>query len=100
MTTVSVEETDESWALKLLNDFEADEKPIDEQPILVEEKKFIESEFSNDFEDLGALTLSLTAIENQFLIVAEKQKAQELVEQTIKRKPRFNIARIISFFQI
>ena len=95
MTTVSIEETDESWALKLLNDFEADD-----QPIIVEEKKFIESEFYNDYEDLGALTLSLTAIENQFLMVSEKQKAQELAEQTIKRKQRFNVARIVSFFKI
>jgi hypothetical protein len=93
MTTVSIEETDESWALKLLNDFEK----LDE-PIIVEEHKVIDNACYTDFEDLSASALSLSAIENQFLTLAEKQKAQALLEQTSKLKPRFNLARIKNFF--
>ncbi|MFT6030565.1 MAG: hypothetical protein ACI8O8_002310 [Oleiphilaceae bacterium] len=93
MTSVSIEETDESWALKLLNEFER----VDE-PIIVEEHKFIDSRLHSDFEELSASSPSLSAIENQFLILAEKQKAQALLEHTSKLKPRFNLVRIKNFF--
>lgn len=121
MTTVSIEEVDENWALKLLNECE-----IDDEVIMVKAHEFgrkfkihhsypmslsnvldasytdqeiTELKYSDNLVEPEASLLSLSAIENQKLALVEKRAAEELLEQTVKHKSNFNLARIKGLFR-
>lgn len=93
MTTVSIEESDESWALKLLSENDLDEQHVtvegnnfhnviqhqnSEKPVQKEPQTILSSDEIEDFniDDLAqfdASMLSLSAIEVQKLAIAEKE---------------------------
>lgn len=103
--TVGIEDVDESWALKLLNECEAEDTFIT-----------VDSESKDgDYESLSLLDqddpvikvlderarkieLMLTAIECQKMAFAEKQQARLLEEQTRKGKLTASFSKIKAFF--
>lgn len=126
MTTVSIEEVDESWALKLLNECEIEDEPITiktgefrkkinkchdyresvsnylepiHEYLETPECKYDDLNKYDDLKESGASLLSLSAIEYQTLELAEQKKIQKLAEQTGKRKSYFNFARFKALFR-
>lgn len=94
MTSVNIVETDESWALELLNESEIDDQ------ILVHERDFAIKElsyFNHEEDSFIATELSLSAIEKQKLEQYERLKALETVENGKTDPSLFNLARIKSF---
>lgn len=121
MTTVNIEEVDESWAIKLL-----DECEIEDEPIIVQAQEFgitrnknditqintsdypefdsliqelIDSNNKGEIEKFDGFSKPLSAIENQKLALIEMQEDQVLPEQRGKLRSHLNLARLKDFFR-
>lgn len=104
-TTVGIENVDESWALKLLNECEAEEGFITVESEIRsgghESYRLPAQDHSlSSVSDERArqVELMLSAIECQKMAFAEKQQARLLEEQNRKGKLTVSLSRIKAFF--
>ena len=110
MTSVNIEEHDESWALKLMREYD-----VDEDHILLNEESTSKRDFASNrpkhatsdhsayfssdrldqapSEEIGADMLSLSAIEIQRLNQAKKIAAQAELADSETLKSRFSLAK-------
>lgn len=123
MTTVSIEEVDESWALNLLNESQIEDEPITVQTQKLEKTvrqydnylnsalpeadslidELIEANNKTYVKENDMVLNSLSAIEAQKIAFLEKQKVeelQEIPEQTSKQKPNSILTRIKGIFSL
>ncbi len=89
LTTVGIEEVDETWALKLLNECESEDTFI-----TVKHHADDPSKCGDGHKPVSSASLS--AIENQQLAFAEKQQAKREREAALQKqvKSSFSLSRI------